>query len=164
MPYRDSEQKRAYNRAYYQEHRAERVVYNRAYREAHKDEARARAHAYNASENGRAAKRRSSRRRRARKACLPATLTEKDWNYCVGWFGNACAYCGATDVPLQQDHVVSQMADGGYVATNIVPACERCNASKGTTPPADWVVRRGAAFVSPNALANVEAYLAIIVL
>ena len=46
----------------------------------------------------------------------------------AAWSG--CAYCGATDRPLQRDCVLPISRGGRYTLDNVVPACGSCNASK----------------------------------
>jgi 5-methylcytosine-specific restriction endonuclease McrA len=70
--------------------------------------------------------------RRARIRNLPATLTVQDWAAILEASGHACAYCGATNVPLHQEHKTPVARGGGYTADNIVPACQPCNQHKGT--------------------------------
>jgi 5-methylcytosine-specific restriction endonuclease McrA len=51
------------------------------------------------------------------------------WNY-------ACAYCGAHATHL--DHVHPLSKGGADAEHNIVPACQRCNLSKGAKTLAEW--------------------------
>jgi hypothetical protein len=55
---------------------------------------------------------------------------------------HACRYCGvkAPDVPLTVDHVVPVALGGETVASNLVTACDPCNAGKTSTPPDAAVV------------------------
>jgi len=46
------------------------------------------------------------------------------WNF-------TCAYCGASSVPLELDHVVPRSRGGSDRESNRVPACHRCNQQKG---------------------------------
>lgn len=181
------ERKRAYDRAYHQEHsdrirarkRAHRQAHpeiyrarSRAYIQAHTEEWRALALAYyhahkedraqyvqqyRKTDRGKEVRRRLSAQRRALLAGLPATLTEADWEASLQFFGNRCAYCGDAAVPLHQEHVVPLSVGGGYEADNIVPACARCNRSKRDSPLEAWAVSH--AFVLPDAIRTVEAYL-----
>ena len=81
--------------------------------------------------------------RRARMAGLPCNLTEEEWQDLLDMFGNSCAYCGVhqeeLDETLQRDHVIPVVKGGGYTKGNIVPACRRCNNSKGTKDLEDWL-------------------------
>jgi 5-methylcytosine-specific restriction endonuclease McrA len=52
--------------------------------------------------------------------------------YCLEKWGRACAYCGATDVPLQVEHILSRAKGGSQRISNLTLACEPCNRKKGT--------------------------------
>ena len=52
-----------------------------------------------------------------------------------------CAYCGATGAPLQRDCVLPISRGGRYTLANVVPACGRCNASKGNLEVTGWLRR-----------------------
>ena len=89
--------------------------------------------------------------RRARKAnaidvCAPqvttAAIDRRFW-----LFGNACAYCGA-DSLLHLDHLDPLARGGLHVPQNLVPACERCNLSKGAKPVEAWYLSQP--FFSPE--------------
>jgi 5-methylcytosine-specific restriction endonuclease McrA len=47
---------------------------------------------------------------------------------------NACAYCGATGVPLNVEHLVPRSRGGSHRITNLVLACVACNQAKGSDP------------------------------
>jgi 5-methylcytosine-specific restriction endonuclease McrA len=57
---------------------------------------------------------------------------KRDWNY-------ACAYCGVQPGRLTQDHVIPLSRGGIHSASNVVPACHRCNCSKQDS--LDWEPR-----------------------
>jgi ribosomal protein S12 len=71
------------------------------------------------------------RQRRARRKGLASTLTEKEWQVILVQYHNLCAYCGEEGL-LVKEHWVPAIKGGGYVADNIVPSCQYCNARKGT--------------------------------
>lgn len=52
-------------------------------------------------------------------------------------FGHRCAYCGAGG-DLQVEHVTPISKGGEHHLGNIVPACQRCNFSKGKADPEAW--------------------------
>lgn len=52
-----------------------------------------------------------------------------------------CVYCGAT-ARLTRDHFVPLSAGGADHPSNIVLACEPCNAAKGACLPEIWVTQR----------------------
>jgi 5-methylcytosine-specific restriction endonuclease McrA len=56
------------------------------------------------------------------------------------WGG--CAYCGATDKPLQRDCVLALSRGGRYTLDNIAPACGPCNASKCNDEVTAWLRRK----------------------
>jgi len=183
------EQIRVYNVAYRQEHQEELKAYAKQYRKEHKEEIRLlmvayrqkhaeelrldkkryaeehrqetylREQRYRQSDRGRAVKRAAQERRQALQAGLPATLTETQWEGALSYFGYSCAYCGASDVLFEQEHLVPVSAGGGYVVENILPACKRCNRSKRAATLVDWATGRGAEFVLPQALESIRGYL-----
>jgi 5-methylcytosine-specific restriction endonuclease McrA len=52
--------------------------------------------------------------------------------YLLEKWGRRCAYCGAQDVPLQVEHLVSRARGGTHRVSNLTLACEPCNVKKGT--------------------------------
>ncbi len=69
--------------------------------------------------------------RRARMVGVETSLTMPEWNEILVSFGHVCAYCRRAGLKLTQDHVVPISAGGPHAASNIVPACGRCNSRKG---------------------------------
>jgi hypothetical protein len=53
----------------------------------------------------------------------------KDWDY-------KCGYCNAPATSL--DHIVPRFKSGTSNRNNLIPACQRCNSNKGTTPIETW--------------------------
>lgn len=49
-------------------------------------------------------------------------------------WGSACAYCGATGVPLNIDHLHARSRGGSDRISNLVLACVPCNQTKGSRP------------------------------
>ncbi len=58
----------------------------------------------------------------------------------AAWAG--CAYCRATDRPLQKDCVLPISRGGRYTVENVVPACPACNASKCNDEVTGWMRRK----------------------
>lgn len=87
--------------------------------------------------NNRARRTLYAQKRIAKSKAVECTFTNEQWKASVSVFDNACAYCGAGG-SLTQDHVVPVSLGGGYTVNNIVPACTRCNCSKGNKPMHDW--------------------------
>lgn len=46
-------------------------------------------------------------------------------------WGRACVYCGATDVPLEVEHIIPKSRGGSNRISNLTLACEPCNLKKG---------------------------------
>lgn len=68
-------------------------------------------------------------------------LTGEEWSALVlAW--NGCAYCGASDGPLQRDCVLAISRGGRYTLDNVVPACRSCNASKCNDEVTGWLRRK----------------------
>ena len=51
--------------------------------------------------------------------------------YLLEKWGRRCAYCGATDVPLEADHIVPKSRGGTDRVSNLTLACSACNRAKG---------------------------------
>ena len=84
---------------------------------------------------------RVARRRRRRVAGVVNDLAPSEWEaLTLAWGG--CAYCRATDVPLQRDCVLPIARGGRYTLANVVPACGSCNASKGHHEVTTWLRQR----------------------
>ena len=58
--------------------------------------------------------------------------------YLLDKWGRACVYCGATDVPLQVEHIVPKSRGGSNRVSNLTLACEPCNLTKGTQTAAEF--------------------------
>jgi len=84
---------------------------------------------------------RVARRRRRRVASVVNDLAASEWEALTEAWGG-CAYCGATDAPLQRDCVLPIGRGGRYTLTNVVPACGSCNASKGRHEVTTWLRQR----------------------
>lgn len=84
---------------------------------------------------------RAAGRRQRRMAKVEHDLTDEQWSALqVAWAG--CAYCGATDRPLQRDCVLPISRGGRYTVRNVVPACGPCNASKCNDEVTGWLRRK----------------------
>lgn len=68
-------------------------------------------------------------------------LTAGQWTALVAAWGG-CAYCGATDLPLQRDCVLALSRGGRYTLANVAPACSSCNASKCNDEVTGWLRRK----------------------
>ena len=130
-----------YQRQYHAEHREERNEYRRQWRKDNADHVCAYNHQYQKTHQ--AERRGYSQRRNARKAALPATLTEAEWQEILEEYNYRCAYCGCDDVPLEQEHKIPVFKGGGYTKDNIVPACRACNLQKGTKTYEEFRLSQG---------------------
>ena len=90
--------------------------------------------------NGRR-KARAARRRKRRMDRVEHDLSDEQWSELKSAWGG-CAYCGATDKPLQRDCVLALSRGGRYTLDNIVPACRSCNTSKCNDEVTSWLRRR----------------------
>lgn len=84
---------------------------------------------------------RAQRRRAKRVAAADNDLTALEWTTIRDAWA-ACAYCGATGVPMQRDCVLPISRGGRYTLDNVVPACRSCNASKSNDEVTSWMRRR----------------------
>jgi hypothetical protein len=80
-------------------------------------------------------RRRAMRRSSRHQALVPLSPNQK--NVRLSLFGNCCAYCGSPQ-NITTEHVLALKAGGLDEATNVIPACQRCNCSKQDRPVTDW--------------------------
>ena len=67
-------------------------------------------------------------------------LPMEEWAAVLKFFNHECAYCGGKD-GLEQEHIIPVNNGGTYRIGNIVPACRKCNASKGSKSVDDWYAK-----------------------
>jgi hypothetical protein len=97
-------------------------------------------HAFEVAAN-RSRRARTARRRKRRLNAVDNDLTAAQWAALKeAWKG--CAYCGATDGPLQRDCVMAISRGGRYTVDNVVPACASCNTSKCNDEVTGWLRRK----------------------
>ena len=53
-------------------------------------------------------------------------------------FNHCCAYCDSKSKQLTLDHVLAESKGGKDSWRNLVPACAKCNGSKGSLNLTDW--------------------------
>ena len=51
--------------------------------------------------------------------------------YLLEKFGRECVYCGASNVPLEIEHIVPKSRGGTNQVSNLAIACKKCNLKKG---------------------------------
>lgn len=93
---------------------------------------------YMTDESYRLYHRSKSKRRKAQERGSTAFMLSPDllWRRWMQ-FGHECAYCGAGG-DLQVEHVIPISKGGEHHLGNIVPACQRCNSSKGRANAEQW--------------------------
>ena len=58
--------------------------------------------------------------------------------YLLEKWRRVCAYCGATNVPLQIEHIIPKARGGSNRVSNLTLACAPCNTAKGTQTAAEF--------------------------
>lgn len=86
-------------------------------------------------------KARAARKRKRRMGAVEHDLSVAQWGALKSAWGG-CAYCGATDKPLQRDCVLPISRGGRYTLDNIAPACASCNSSKCNSEVTGWLRRK----------------------
>lgn len=82
-------------------------------------------------------------------------ITTEEWNNCLTYFNNSCAYCGISEKEaiktqgqkLHKEHVDH---DGANDLSNAVPSCKSCNSSKHTSDIDLWYVPERVNFYSKD--------------
>lgn len=69
---------------------------------------------------------------------LEKNLTTEDYEEALEFFGG-CAFCGANHAP-RKDHLVPVIKCGDFVRRNVVPACQKCDDSKGPNGYREWML------------------------
>jgi hypothetical protein len=108
-------------------------------------------------------------RRRARLFSVPVSFTRLDWECCLAYWQQACAYCGAQEglwTKLAMDHffpLIDPRCEG-TVPWNIMPACNGlygCNTRKQDKDPYKWLTERFGTRRAKQILAKIETYFAL---
>ena len=113
---------------------AKQNEWSRKNREKNAEEMRAKARRYYARNIERMRQKGilSSGRRRARIRGAKGSHTEKQWIARIAYYGWRCFYCriGLDRSTLTKDHRIALSVGGTDFASNLVPACGRCNSGK----------------------------------
>jgi len=121
-------------KAWYIKNREKVLAYQAEYAKTHPKEVSIRKR--NWERNNPEKKLANTQRRRARKAGAPINdLTAAQWTEIKTAYGHRCVYCGRKMQRLTQDHITPLSKGGAHTASNIVPACGKCNSCKGSRPP-----------------------------
>lgn len=83
-------------------------------------------------------------------------LTHEEWKAIKRHYRNRCAYCGERG-ELEQDHIIPLIHGGKTTASNIVPCCRKCNASKGMQPFDKWYKKQP--FFNSKRLARIDVQI-----
>ena len=84
---------------------------------------------------------RAAGKRKRRMDRVDHDLSGEQWTALKAAWGG-CAYCGATNKPLQRDCVQAISRGGRYTLDNLAPACGSCNASKCNDEVTGWLRRK----------------------
>lgn len=122
--------------------RKENAEYIKRYRKVNRDRDREQARKWYNTERGRKLSMTKTNSYRAKKKRLLNDLTVKQWNECLKYFNNTCAYCGEHHEVLEQEHFIPVSKGGPFTKKNIVPACRGCNASKLNQDFFEWYPRQ----------------------
>lgn len=80
-------------------------------------------------------------RRRTRKKNLIVDFSKEDWEKCLSYFNNSCAYCGK-ETKLTIEHFIPISQNGEYTKHNIICCCDTCNSSKQSRNFFDWYPKK----------------------
>lgn len=106
------------------------LAYKKLYRIKNRDKIREYDQTKRSTPEGRMQRIKNQQARLARKRVLQNDFDLNHWGSCKSFFNHQCAYCGTSDVKLQQEHFIPLSKGGEYTVNNIVPSCRRCNNSK----------------------------------
>ena len=68
---------------------------------------------------------------------LEKNLTTEDYKVALEFF-RGCAFCGAKRAP-RKDHLIPVIQCGDFILRNVVPACQKCDDSKGQKEYHEWM-------------------------
>ena len=77
-------------------------------------------------------------RRSILESALEDNYTTADHEAALEYFGG-CAFCAAPQAP-RKDHLVPVIQCGDFVRRNVVPACQKCDDSKGQKEYHEWML------------------------
>ncbi len=94
--------------------------------------------------------------RRAKERGLEGSLTTRDWQRTLEFFGHKCVYCGIAAGTI--DHFQSLSFGGGTTHSNCVPSCMSCNTRKASQSFREL----DATFVRAERVTAIREYLEVI--
>lgn len=110
----------------------------RQYRKENRERDRLKENEWRKSERGKKLSRVSVNAYKSRKRALINTFTAKEWDECIKYFNDECAYCGCKPEVIEQEHFIPVNKNGAFVKENIITACRSCNASKADKDFSEW--------------------------
>lgn len=122
---------------YYQNHKKEIKIKSNNYRKNNLHIYRESTKKYYKTDEGKMLKVKIQQKRESLKLKLKSDFTLIQWQKCKQFFNNKCAYCDK-EKKLQQEHFIPLSKDGEYTKNNIIPACGKCNSSKGNKDFFKW--------------------------
>ena len=96
---------------------------------------------YNSNEDYRQYVIRKATRNNRKRRVAVGQHSEQEWLEVVAYFNYSCAYCAA-ECNITRDHIIPVHNNGTDYIFNVVPACSRCNSSKGASDVVDWYTRQ----------------------
>lgn len=123
---RDWDARRAAAKKWYERNPGKQLAYGKAWKKANPER-----HAF--------LNRMTQHRRRARlRAADAGVIDQTTWRKVVADFDGLCAYCRRRP-GITVDHVIPLVRGGKHELSNLVPACKRCNSSKGIKEVQAWL-------------------------
>jgi hypothetical protein len=113
-----------------------------AYKEENSEQINARAREHRA-EHPEISTLNNAKRRALKMSAEINDLTSAQWRDILESYDGHCCYCGRTDRPLTQDHIHPLKRHGNHTASNVAPACDKCNPSKGAKMLDEWIAVGG---------------------
>jgi len=124
-------------KAYQQANKEEISRKGKIYYQANKEEISRKGKIYRKTERSMAAKRKSSRKRRAFKVSIKENFTTEQETFVKNRFNSKCFNCGSTE-KLHLDHHFPLSKGNPLTIKNAVVLCEYCNISKSDKDPEDF--------------------------
>lgn len=122
----NSDRRRGYNKTYREQNREKRVAITNSWKQSNPEKYRAHT-------------KKSNLKNRIRRREL-RNVSSDVLKHIIWCKSNPCSYCGSL-IGGTYDHVIPFSRGGPTSIENLVPACQKCNDSKGVKTPEEWVNR-----------------------
>lgn len=83
----------------------------------------------------------TARQRAKRSGANKIDLTHQEWRAIKETYEGRCVYCGDHPEKLTQDHRTPLSRGGNHTASNVVPACPKCNSRKGNRTAEEFLTQ-----------------------